>query len=122
MLAEGEDIGNSRDASQQSRNKEQQERHKGLHVCLFFSSNGNVDRRAFYMTYFPTKHKLRIQVRYYNKKTVFFMLYFSLPAEKQHDEVWYEEGSTPGLVHVVGKPPDVAQAHRIPAQSTLQAN
>jgi hypothetical protein len=64
--SKGADIGYSRDASKQSRNKEQQERHKTLHVCLFFSSNGKVDRRAFYMTDFPTKHKLRIELRYYN--------------------------------------------------------
>jgi hypothetical protein len=58
MLAEGEDVGNIRDANQQSRNKEQQERHKTLQICLFFCSNGKVDRRAFYMTDFLTKHKL----------------------------------------------------------------
>jgi hypothetical protein len=55
-----------RGSSQQSLHKEQQERHKALQVCLFICSNGKVDRRAFHMTDFLTKHKLRLQVSYYN--------------------------------------------------------
>jgi hypothetical protein len=43
-----------------------------------------------------------------------------LPAEQEHDEVGDQEGASAGLVDIVGEPPDVAQAHGIPAHQTQQ--